>query len=335
MHSTILDNIDAAMVHKDIHLYVQKSLDGNTWTPRRDWKPQPEDVDEIVSRAGALFSFAATAIRYVVAGSSKVSPQKAVNYLLTGAPLLHLHDLYLRIMTEAITVPSPGDDLAWDYYNSSMKVLGAIYHLYEPLDSQNLATLLGMEVKDLLTTLQPLTAVIHVPDKENGAIKIIHLSFKEFLKSKIQDTRPDLCCDTAQQRFSLVSAILCVMYRELQFNICQLPTSHIQNHEIDDLQDRLDRYIPHHLRYSCRFWINHLAVTPHTAELSSRVENLLCNKFLFWLEVMSLLGIVNNVTPALSELMGWTRKVDHFFPTPSGTYQTTGSKNYAFCHGCN
>jgi hypothetical protein len=311
MHGIILDDVEHTVVDRDIHLYVQQSLDGSNWTTRKDWKAQKNDVEEITSRANGLFIFAATAVRYVIAGSSKVSPQKAVDYLLKGASLIHLHDIYKHIIDEAIAVPLAGDDLALDSYDCSKRAISTIFNLFEPLDARSLATVLDMELEDLMAILQPLSAVIHIPDADHGAIKIIHLSFRDFMTSKIKETRPDLLCGTEQQQSALASDILRIMYKALQFNICQLPTSYLRNQEMSDLPAWLDRFVPDYLRYSCRFWVDHIVAMPYRAECAQEVGNLLYNKFLFWLEVMSLLGIVGYASQALSKLIPWI-EVAHF-----------------------
>ncbi|KAJ6620959.1 quinon protein alcohol dehydrogenase-like superfamily [Mycena sp. CBHHK59/15] len=74
MHEIILDQIDRSTVERDIHLYVERSLDGTIWTPRNRWKAEANDVDEITKRAGQLFIFAATAVRYVQSGEALGAP---------------------------------------------------------------------------------------------------------------------------------------------------------------------------------------------------------------------------------------------------------------------
>jgi energy-coupling factor transporter ATP-binding protein EcfA2 len=132
MHPIILDDMDSPTVNQDIHLYVRQSLDGSNWTTRSIWKAEVHDVDEITSRAAGLFIFAATAVRYVLVGSSKVSPQKAIDHLLRGGHLIRLHDLYKHIIDEAIPRPTTGDLLAQNSYNSARQVLGAICQVFEP-----------------------------------------------------------------------------------------------------------------------------------------------------------------------------------------------------------
>ncbi|KAJ7097617.1 hypothetical protein C8R44DRAFT_643164 [Mycena epipterygia] len=304
-HAMMLDDIDSITVKHDIHLYVERSLDGNNWTTRDPWKAHAHDVDEIVNRAGGLFIFAATAVRYVLSGLPQEPPQRSIDYLLSGAPLTHLHDLYRRIVNEAITVPTAEDHRALGYRDRAIRALGAILHMVEPQSSHILAALLEIHVDELRRTLLPLSAVIQVPDSPGEAIRIIHISFREFMISKVQDTRDDLLCGTEDQRRLVTYDLLRVMHTELRFNICHLPTSYLRNVDMPNLNWRLETYIPGHLRYACRFWMDHLATTSYDADTARAAEKLLYEQFLFWLEALSLLGMVAYAPRALSKIIAW------------------------------
>ncbi|KAJ6542902.1 hypothetical protein B0H19DRAFT_957820 [Mycena capillaripes] len=190
-----------------------------------------------------------------------------------------------------------------------MKILSTILHLLEPLDSQSLADLLELEKAALLRTLLPLSALIHVSDTPGAAIKIIHLSFREFMTSYVQKTRPQILCGTDTQQRALVFALIKVLNKQLKFNICDLPTLYLRNMDMPDFQWRLDNYIPLHLRYAARFWTHHLVETAYDSCSGQEVQNLLFKKFLFWLEVLSLLGIMNYGQQALSNLIFWASEV--------------------------
>ncbi|KAJ6573401.1 hypothetical protein DFH09DRAFT_915904 [Mycena vulgaris] len=312
MHDILLDEIDAAVVRHDIRHYVERSLDGQNWMTRDPWKARAEDVDTITTRAGGLFVFADTAVRYIIAGLPQEHPQRSVDYLLRGAPLADLDALYNRIVDDAIMVPRRGDHRALDFRDRSMTVLSTILHLLEPLDPRSLAELIGMDEDDLRRTLLPLSAVIRVPEDPARAIRIIHLSFREFMTSTIQDTRADLLCGTEDQQSVVLSSLLRVMRSELRFNICELPTSHQRNIDILDLPQRLDRYVPQHLRYSCRFWGDHLVATSYKSDIALVVKSFMFEQFLFWMEVLSLFGNVGHAPRALSNLAVWATEVLHF-----------------------
>jgi hypothetical protein len=177
------------------------------------------------------------------------------------------------------------------------------------LDYQSLAELLELDKTVLLGTLLPLSSVIHVSDTPGAAIRIIHLSFREFMTSYVQVARPEILCGTDNQQQALVSALMKVLDKQLKFNICDLPTSCLRNIDMPVFQWQLENYIPLHLRYAAKFWTDHLVETAYDSCNGQRVQDLLFKKFLFWLEVLSLLGIVSYGQQALSKLILWAKEV--------------------------
>jgi energy-coupling factor transporter ATP-binding protein EcfA2 len=307
MHGTILDEADRDIVGNDIRRYVKQSLDGSSWTPRYPWKPQMYEVDEITRRADGLFVFAATAVRYICAGLPAVRPQKSLEYLFKGTALEGLHELYFHIVNDAIPKPSEMDPRAQDAYNLSVKILSTILELLEPMDPKNLAVLLDLDEDSVREALTPLSAVVYVP--EAGVVQILHLSFREFMTSQISKQykeRVDLLCGTEEQKQGFASKVLQTMQTELKFNICDLPTSHLKNAEMPGLGQKLDTCIPVYLRYCCCFWADHLAAVLINEENSRIAKKFLETKCLFWLEVLSLLGMVSTASLALSKFIIWS-----------------------------
>jgi hypothetical protein len=76
----------------------------------------------------------------------------------------------------------------------------------------------------------------------------------------------------------------------LKFNIYGLETSDLLNDEVQDLPARIQESIPTRLAYACRFGLQHLQDTPREGvDLLNDVDYFLHVKFLYWLEVMSLM----------------------------------------------
>jgi hypothetical protein len=298
-----IDDIDRETVRKDIRLYVGQSLVDHTWDAE-GWQVKDQDADEITSRADGLFIFAATAVRYVLARSSDHHPQKSVDRLLEGVHLSQLHDLYLQIVEDAIGIPVDDDER----FERTRRVLGTIVDLVEPQDIESLAGLLDINVQELQRTLIRLSAVVYGPE-DAGVIKIIHLSFREFLSGGIGVKHPGLLCGTEVQRRCLTLDSFRVMQKDLKFNICDLPTSHLRNIDIEDLEERRQKYIRPHLAYSCRFWANHLATVGYSPEIGQIAGKFILDYFLSWLEVLSLLGTVSSAVQALSTLIEWSDDV--------------------------
>ena len=88
--------------------------------------------------------------------------------------------------------------------------------------------------------------------------------------------------------------------------MCKLPDA-VANSDVGDLKERTDKYIDPALRYACMSWHKHLAnadtMSAHTPAITPILHQLLEKKFLFWLEVLSVLGCVRNAVEALQVTM--------------------------------
>ena len=98
------------------------------------------------------------------------------------------------------------------------------------------------------------------------------------------------------------------MNQTLKKNICELPDA-VANSDVGDLEERIKRYIDPALQYACRSWHTHLVDTheesTHALAITSALHQFLEKKFLFWLEVLSVLGAVRNAVDALQTAQDW------------------------------
>ena len=77
----------------------------------------------------------------------------------------------------------------------------------------------------------------------------------------------------------------------------QLPDG-VTNSEVDGLRDGIEGHIDQALGYACRSWHKHL-VDDIPAQVASTLHQFLEEKFLFWLEVLSVLGALREAVDAL------------------------------------
>jgi hypothetical protein len=98
------------------------------------------------------------------------------------------------------------------------------------------------------------------------------------------------------------SACLDELRQGLKFNICRLESSYLPNCRIPDLTERVATFIPEPLAYACCCWALHISKEHITADLMRQMQELFGAKFLFWLEVMSLLDTVDIAIASISLL---------------------------------
>jgi hypothetical protein len=102
-------------------------------------------------------------------------------------------------------------------------------------------------------------------------------------------------------------ACLRTMKENLRFNICELKSSYLRNSDIPGLDSQVEQYTPPHVFYSSRFWASHLAETVFDVKIFDHLRYFMQNQFLFWLEVLSLIKLVNLASGMLRILADWLR----------------------------
>jgi hypothetical protein len=97
-----------------------------------------------------------------------------------------------------------------------------------------------------------------------------------------------------------------------KFNICYLPTSYLRNVDMPNIKQSIQAAIPERLQYACQFWADHVTTVNYDDKHAPATEKFFLEKFLFWLETLSLLGIVGSSNHTLSKLISWAPVVRRF-----------------------
>jgi hypothetical protein len=317
-----LGGIDRQIVDNDIALYIKLRLrliarlhwDSAVDT---DWPGQVRR-NVLVARAAGLFIWAATACNFV-ADDEIGDPETQLSLILTDAPgsvfvdfspWKTLDDLYLHVLCQAVTEKAPITRL-----QRFREVLGAIVVAADPLSASALDKLLKVHpstpiahsesVYDSLRKLQP---VLVVPESE--AIHIIHPSFSDFLVDPGRCPDERFYIEPIPHHCQLAKACLRHMSRSLHRDMCHMGRIPLMNADILDLDDRLSRYIPEDLQYACRFWAEHLYKSPiDDSELYEMVRVFMFDHLLHWLEVLSLLCVLDGAVITLRTAQSWVKVI--------------------------
>ena len=104
------------------------------------------------------------------------------------------------------------------------------------------------------------------------------------------------------------------MQEKLRKNICDLDNYAILS-EVGDLSTCQRVHIGDALGYACHFWAAHLTRTASSdlgvEEVQQAIDNFFTTCFLFWIEVLSLLGILEVGIYALSDIEKWYTLVSY------------------------
>src|SRR5258708_7752269 len=102
------------------------------------------------------------------------------------------------------------------------------------------------------------------------------------------------------------------MIQQLRFNICKLEESRLANADVHDLPSRIKENISDALQYCSLYWSNHVCFDRDNGD--QRVRENLREFFagpyvLFWIEVLSIMGVVPIGVPSLRRVISTMVKV--------------------------
>jgi hypothetical protein len=155
--------------------------------------------------------------------------------------------------------------------------------------------------------LSQVHSLLTLHEDVNNPVRPFHKSFPDFITSSMRCTNQRFYIPS-HHHLDILAGCLRLMNQTLEKNMCCLPEC-VKNSEVNDLQERIEKHINKALQYACRSWHKHLVDGPtaHRQEVASSLHHFLETKFLFWLEVLSVLGTVRNAIDALDLAAKWSQ----------------------------
>ena len=304
----VLHGVEPGLVTYDIHLFLKSSfLEMAVHRDGLDGWPADGEIERLCERAAGLFVYAVATLKFIDRQNS--NPRRQLELLLQSPESsmreaktkfkanTTLDSLYTSILQEAL-----GEDGDPDNDPKTRSVLGAMILAANPLSPSMIATLLGLDSQDILPFLSSIQSLLILQEDIDHPVRPFHKSFPDFIIDPDRCTNRRFHISPPDHHLQLLINCLKLMDRLLESNMCKLPDG-VANSDIGDLKERIERHIDPALRYACRSWHMHL-VDRHTEkvdtrEFTSALRRFLEMKFLFWLEVLSVLGAVRNAVDAL------------------------------------
>ena len=285
----------------DLRSFARSQFDlvASDWHLHTPW-PEDSDFSRVISRANGLFIFIKT---LVLALEHCADPNESLKSALqdsTGTGLESLYGLYCNILKAQVM------------HNNSefQRVIGVLVATapYRALCDETIAELAGVKPYLVKRWADALSSLLYRDEAANRGIRVRHLSVYDFFVSD----RYDYQVNVRDADVQLGIACFKTMVAQLSFNICKLEDSRLANVDIEDLPSRVKENISDPLQYSSLHWSNHLCFLPNNHD--QRVLALRCLKTffeglypLFWLEVLSVMGMVPIGVPSLRRLISWVR----------------------------
>jgi len=264
--------------------------------------PWPEEslFNKIISRANGLFIFIKTVI---LALEHCADPTKSLEATLqnsAGASMNSLYILYSNILRARIVHMTA----------EFQRVIGVLLTTaqHRSLCEETIAELAGVRPNLVKRWVDDLSSLLYREEGANSGIRVRHLSISDFFVS--DDCHCDYQVNIQAANLQLAIACLRTMVGQLRFNICKLEDSRLANADMKYLQSRIEQNISDPLQYSCLYWSNHLCSTPDNGDqrIWEGMEEFFEGLYpIFWIEVLSIMGMVPIGAPSLRRVMTWAK----------------------------
>jgi hypothetical protein len=297
--------------NKDIFTYICAQL----VDPCGHRLPEFDDTHchVLVDKSEGLFQWAFVACKVIMGeGKGGLTPfQRYQRLLASHHSATSLDSLYTQVLSQIF---DEGDKEDMELFRS---IMGLVLTAYEPLSITSLKQLWchckdgkqASHSKDNVSSvLQFMGSLLSGISSDDVVVHPLHTSFREYLTTPQRSGL--FCVRDAFSHADLALACLGVLNSELCFNICGLETSYLRNSQVTNLKAQVEQCILPYLSYACQFWGRHLTQITTSNQLPalySHLQSFLHQKFLYWLEVLSLLQSVNVAYSCLSDAMTWIK----------------------------
>ena len=309
----VLHQIPEPIIEHDISMFIRdqlsrirdeynKTVPGHRELPAA-WPSQTE-VHVLVKLAFPLFIFAATACRFINerrygGGGPDERLAKILEYQGSGQKD-DLDVTYLPVLNQLLVGIS---GLAKGTVVKEFRdIVGSIIILASPLSTAALARLIRVPKGVIDDRLDLLHSVLSVPSELDTPVRLLHLSFRDFLLDPEKRRTNPFWVDEEESNSKLATHCLQLMSRDenLKKDICDLRTPGRLRTEVD--QRTVDEYLPAEVQYACLYWVYHLKESKGMIRDEGSAHNFLKRHFLHWLEALSLIRRISESIRLINEL---------------------------------
>jgi len=294
-----LHSIPFDISQKDVHVYLRGWLSAIARSFGLERWPSSEALVRLAELSMGIFIFAATTADFIE-DIDVCDPRQQLKVILSSryiassktSPYRPLDALYLTALREAFP------DISSNLRARLKVVLASISLLFDSLSPESLEGLLDLSENTVRSTLSRLHSIVITPEPGCGPVRLLHPSMCHFI------TDIDRCDDLnffvdAQLLHSTLAQSCLRVLQSLSPDLCHIGDSSLFNQGVCDVQTRIADHIPSHVQYACRYWASHLINSEVEPETLSLLLRFCSSQLLNWLEVMSLLGELNNSMAAL------------------------------------
>ncbi|KAH7122204.1 hypothetical protein B0J13DRAFT_612415 [Dactylonectria estremocensis] len=291
----VLHEISSGIIEHDISVFFDHELakikiEYNSSVPEDrqlplDW-PGKASIQLLVKKAIPLFIFAATVCRFLSDrrfGDPKNQLNEVLQFQRGGQMLIDGLENRQR------------DHLIKRFQD----IIGSIVVLGNPLPIPALGRLLNIPKETISTQLDLLHSVLSIPSSGQSPVRMLHLSFRDFLVGPEERNKHLFWADEKQIHNQLAMHCLTVMNKSLETDICKLRQPGTDRGSISPQE--IGSHILPEVQYACLYWVYHLQHAD-ICVYDRPVYDFLLRHFLHWLEVLSLIGKASESLTLIKDL---------------------------------
>ncbi|RFU81388.1 vegetative incompatibility het-e-1 [Trichoderma arundinaceum] len=262
----VLHEIPEPILEHDLSLFLEHELATfreiyNNSVPEdrqleADW-PGQRSIDALVTMANPLFIFAATVCRFIADRKGGKDPKARLRIILeyeTKSQESKLDATYLPVLNQLLVGLSGRERN--EFLDQFQNIVGSIVLLASPLSTSALAQLLDIPRHAIDATLDELHSVLSIPQQAESPVRLLHLSFRDFLMDPGKQGHSPFWIDASQSHARITDNCLRIMKDFLRQDICGLRQLGLEGSTVDSL--KVDTTIPAAVKYACRNWVFHL-----------------------------------------------------------------------------
>jgi len=313
----VLHMVKDSIINQDIRWFLKAQLSDLAHRFELTEWPSDEHINLLCQRAAGLFVYAVATVKFL--DHKAYLPEQRLDMILAlpecttyeGKTKFKdnttLDSLYTSILQMALDFG--GEDPELD--TKVRSIIGTVVLLVNPLPPSAVAELIGLEAKQVKMILTLVQSLLVLNEDPSSPVKPFHKSLPDFITDPSRCLNKRFYISPSAHHHELTIGCLRLMNGALKQNLLSLP-DYALNQEVKDLPDRVKDHVSPALEYACRSWYNHLTGIRKEEDTTCVLNGLrffLKDKFLPWLEVISVLGAARNAVVALGGLIQWLQEV--------------------------
>jgi hypothetical protein len=295
--SLILHEIPETVIRHDISLFLQHKMaeirvefNASVSKDRQlptNW-PGDSNFQSLVKMAVPLFIFAATISLFIADRRGGDPDEKLEDVLLyeSRSQESKLDATYMPVLNNIISGLSTRE--REKVIQQFQSIIGSVIILAAPLSPMALSRILDISKRTIDNQLDLLHSVLHVPSSPEFPIKLLHISFSDFLADPDKKGNSVFWVDEKQTHANMALNCLRLMERHLKSYLCGIRDPGIPR---SDFQPSLiEASLPSEVQYACLYWVYHLTEAKTDINIDEMIYGFLKRHFLHWIEALSLMG---------------------------------------------